>query len=145
MNRLVPSVALAFSLLAVASASSAAALFDGLWTIDIRTPAERQRGAQCGTAEFVLIQVGEKITGEHSMAVSGCGRINEGGLVKGVVVGTTAVLTVTSGRNGAIALGTAKVSNGRLQWRTIEEIKTGDLDGDSPLILDSGSLVRATH
>jgi hypothetical protein len=77
------------------------------------------------------------------MAVAGCGRLNEGGPVKGVVVGNTAVLVVTSGRNGAIAMGTAKLSNGKLRWRVVEEISAGSPEGDSPLILGNGSLARA--
>ena len=76
------------------------------------------------------------------MAVAGCGRLNEAGPVKGVVVGTTAVLVVTSGRNGEIAMGTAKLSKGKLQWRKVEEIKAGSPEGDSPLILGRGSLTR---
>jgi hypothetical protein len=143
MNRLVSPVALALGLLAYGSSSVAGEPFTGTWTIDLRTPVERQRAAECGTAEFVLAQAGEAITGTHSMAVSGCGRLNEGGPVRGVVVGTTAVLVVTSGRNGAIAMGTAKLSKGKLQWRQVEEIKAGSSEGDSPLILGGGSLVRA--
>ncbi len=44
------------------------------------------------------------------MATVDCGRLNEGGegTVTGVVTGNTAVLVVTSGRNGAIMLGTAR-------------------------------------
>ena len=143
MNRLISSVSLGLGLLGYVDFSIAESTFTGIWTIDLRTPAERQHGAECGTAEFVLTQAGDAITGIHSMAVAGCGRLNEGRPVKGVVVGNTAVLVVTSGRNGAIALGTAKLSKGRLQWRQVEEIKAGSSEGDSPLILGSGSLARA--
>jgi len=143
MNRLVVSpVALALGLLAHVGSSVAGEPFTGTWAIDLRTRAERQRGAECGTAEFVLAQAGDAITGTHSMALSGCGRLNEGGPVRGVAVGTTAILVITSGRNGAIAMGTAKLSKGKLQWRQIEEIKAGSPEGDSPLILGGGSLVR---
>jgi len=78
------------------------------------------------------------------MATSQCGRINEGGkdTVKGIALGSTAVLVVTSGRNGAIVLGSAKLSQGNLQWRTVEEIKSGEPEDDSPLILRSGTLLR---
>ena len=147
MNRLILpgalALALAFGLLGHVGSSIAGELFTGTWTIDLRTAAERQRRAECGTAEFVLTQSAEAINGTHAMAVAGCGRLNEGGPVKGVAVGKTAVLVVTSGRNGAIAMGTAKLSEGKLQWRQVEEIKAGSPDGDSPLILGNGSLVRA--
>jgi hypothetical protein len=143
MNRLIALVVLALSLLGYVSSSVAAQPFTGIWTIDLRTPAERQRRVECGRAEFVLTQAGDAISGIHSMAAAGCSRLNDGGPVKGVVFGNTAVLVVTSGRNGAIAMGTAKVSRGKLQWRQVEEIKAGSPEGDSPLILGSGSLARA--
>ena len=143
MNRLLSPAALAVGLLCYVGSSVAGEPFTGNWALDLRTPAERQRGTECGTAEFVLTQAGEVITGSHSMAVAGCGRLNERGPVKGVVVGSTAVLVVTSGRNGAVAMGTAKLSNGKLRWRLVEEISAGSPDGDSPLILGNGSLARA--
>ena len=141
MNRLVCRV-VRLVLLAYVGASGATESFTGAWSIDIRTPAERQRGAECGTAQFVLLQIGDDITGTHAMATSGCGRINEGGPLQGVAIGRTAVLVVTSGRNGAIAMGTAKLRQGKLQWRQIEEIKAGNPEGDSPLILGRGLLMR---
>jgi hypothetical protein len=143
MNRLFAPAALAVGLLCYVGSSAAGEPFTGAWTVDLRTPAEQQRGTECGAAEFVLTQTGEAITGTHSMATAGCGRLNEGGPVKGVVVGNTAVLVVTSGRNGAIAMGTAKLSKGKLQWRLVEEISPGSPEGDSPLILGNGSLARA--
>ncbi|RYE67975.1 MAG: hypothetical protein EOO81_09900 [Oxalobacteraceae bacterium] len=142
MNRSTWPFVLSLFLLACMGSTSAAEAFTGTWTIDLRTPVERQRGAECGAAEFVLTQTGNDLIGTHSMATSGCGRLNEGGSVRDVVVGKTAVLVVTSGRNGATKLGTAKLLNGKLRWRQIEEIKAGEPEGDSPLILGSGSLVR---
>jgi hypothetical protein len=93
---------------------------------------------------FNLTQTGEVITGTHSFSTVGCGRLNEAGPVNGVVVGDSAVLVVTSGRNGAIAIGTAKLVRGKLQWRTVDEIKAGTPEGDSPLILGTGTLTRAS-
>lgn len=140
MNRLFLPVSLV--LLAYVGSSVAGEPFAGRWFIDLRTPAERHRGVECGTAEFVLAQAGDDITGTHSMTVSGCGRLNEGGPVRGVVAGTTALLVVTSGRNGAIVMGTARLSKGKLQWRQVDEIKAGDSEVDSPMILGRGSLSR---
>ncbi|RZA29663.1 MAG: hypothetical protein EOP02_03855 [Proteobacteria bacterium] len=134
--------AIALWLLAYVSPSIATEPFAGTWAIDLRTPAQRQRGVECGTAEFVLKQVNDSITGIHTMATSGCGRLNEGSSVRGVAVGTTAVLIVTSGRNGAIVMGTAKLSKKGMEWRQVEEIKAGNPDEDSPLILSNGSLAR---
>ena len=114
--------------------------FSGSWSIDLRTDAERARNAECGRASFVLTQSGERITGSHTMSTVGCDRLNEGGegTVKGVVLGARAVLVVTSGRNGGMVMGTAKLRNGALQWQTTEEVRPGEPEGDSPLILGRG-------
>jgi len=84
------------------------------------------------------------ITGDHNFSTANCGRLNEGGpeTVKGIVVGDTAVLSVTSGRNGAIVLGVARLVGSRLRWETVQEIRAGEPEGDSPLILFKGTLVR---
>jgi hypothetical protein len=118
--------------------------FSGHWSVDLRNPAERKRGMECGSAEFDLAQQDTRIVGSHSMATVGCGRLNEGGdeTVKGVVVGDTAVLVVTSGRNGAVVMGTAKLRGGKLHWQTLEDIRPGEPEGDSPLIMGKGVLVR---
>jgi hypothetical protein len=121
--------------------------FSGKWTIDLRSASQRDQKLECGTAEFELTQEGARITGSHSMATVGCGRLNDGGLntVKGTVVGDTAVLVVTSGRNGAIVLGTAQLSSGLLKWQVIEEIQDGEPATDSPLILAKGALSRVSE
>ena len=118
--------------------------FTGTWTIDLRTPVQKSEKVECGTATFKLAQVGTKIVGDHSFATAQCGRLNEGGegTVKGVVVGGTAVLVVTSGRNGQIVLGSATVRDGALHWQVTEEIKPGEPEGDSGLILHKGILQK---
>ena len=142
MRCLVRLLILALGLIAATNPAQAAELFTGHWSIDMRTTSERQRGAECGGAAFDLTQTGETITGSHSFATVDCGRLNEAGPVSGVAVGNTAVLVVASGRNGAMALGTAKLVDGKLHWRQVEEIKTGSPEGDSPLILGEGTLTR---
>jgi hypothetical protein len=118
--------------------------FSGHWFLDLRTPAERQQKVECGSANFELMQTGDRILGSHSMATAGCGRLNEGGpeTVKGVVVGETAVLVVTSGRNGAIVMGTARLRGNTLHWQTLDEIRPGEPEGDSPLLMGQGVLTR---
>jgi hypothetical protein len=125
-------------------ATSTETNFSGTWTIDLRTPAERISKAECGGATFTLKQTDDRIVGEHTFATVGCGRLNEGGegTVKGVVVGSTAVLIVTSGRNGAVVFGVATIVGGRLKWDVLDEIKSGEPEGDSPLILQHGMLSR---
>ena len=68
----------------------------------------------------------------------------EGGdkTVKGIVISETAVLVVTSGRNDAVVMGTATLQGGALHWQALEEIRAGEPEGDSPLILEKGVLTR---
>ena len=143
MNRTLIQVVAALWATGCAGLSVAGDQFSGNWYIDLRTAAQKKSGVECGGAYFELRQTGTDITGTHGMATAGCGRLNEGGPVRGVVVGRTAVLVVTSGRNDAIAMGTALLSHGKLKWRQIEEIRAGSPEGDSPLILDNGTLVRS--
>ena len=134
----------ALSLLYIGVAHAEPQDFSGRWYLDLRTPSQRAKSVECGGAEFQLAQSGDRITGSHSMATAGCGRVNEGGpeTVKGVVVNGTAVLVVTSGRNGAMVVGKARVRQGKLHWQSLEEVRAGEPDGDSPLILEAGVLNR---
>lgn len=129
---------------ALSNAQQLTAPFSGTWSIDLRTPAQKKEKVECGTATFKLAQTGTKIVGNHLFATAQCGRLNEGGeeTVKGIAVGATAVLVVTSGRNGQIVLGSATVRAGALHWQVTEEIKPGESDGDSGLILHKGVLQK---
>ena len=117
--------------------------FSGSWSIDLRTPPERAAGVACGEAVFELAQSGDRVTGEHSMAAPGCGRLNEPGCksVSGVAIGRQAVLVVTSCRNGAVVLGKAERRGQNLYWHAVEELRPGEPMGDSALILSQGLLV----
>ncbi len=123
---------------------AAQADFSGSWIIDLCAPRAQEQKDECGVATFRLLQKGDRITGEHTFAAAGGGRLNEGGPVTGVVIGKTAVLAVTSGRNGAIVLGKATVQGTALRWLTLEEIKAGEPGGDA-LILEKGLLRRETQ
>lgn len=118
--------------------------FTGTWFIDLRTPAERERKAECGYADFTLVQTKERVEGSHSFGTADCGRMNEGGpgTVKGVVLDGKAILIVTSGRNGEMAMGIAIIEGNKLQWRVLRELRPGEPEGDSGLILWKGTLLR---
>lgn len=128
--------------LLAAGAALAQQPFSGEWEIDLRTPAQRKAGAECGTAHFALQQTGDQISGDHSMVTPGCGRLNEGGeaTVEGVARGNSAILVVTSGRTGAVVRGRAIREGSSLRWTVLEELKPGEPEGDSGLILDHGVL-----
>lgn len=116
--------------------------FSGTWYIDLRTKVQQQQNKDCGGAEFILKQTGDRITGNHTYATVDCGRLNEGGenTVKGIVVGSTAILVVTSGRNGAIVMGKAVKSKNALYWESLDDIAPGQPDGEISLILGKGIL-----
>jgi hypothetical protein len=128
----------------LSNAQNQSAPFTGTWSIDLRTPSQKKERVECGIATFKLVQTGNKVVGDHSMATPQCGRLNEGGegTVKGILVSGTAVLVVTSARNGQIVLGSATVRAGALHWQVSEEIRPGDPEGDPGLILHKGILQR---
>jgi len=108
----------------------------------LRTEDEIKRKVECGNTLFDLKQTRDRITGSHSFAAVGCGRLNEGGAgtVPGVVVGDVAVLTVSSGGYGDVVIGKARRKGNILYWQHLEEIKSGEPEGDSPLILGTTTL-----
>ena len=128
--------------LGFSNAIAASVDFSGHWFIDLRSQEERERKAGCGNADFTLSQANHRITGSHSFATVDCGQLNEGGdgTVRGYVMESTAVLVVTSGRNGAVVLGKATRHGDKLHWVSLEEIKPGDPPTDSPLILGDAVL-----
>jgi hypothetical protein len=131
--------------LLVVAVNATAADFTGTWSIDLRTPTQRERKAECGFAEFTLVQTKDQVEGSHSFYTADCGRINEGGpgTVKGVVVDGRAILVVTSGRNGEMALGIATLEGENLGWQVKRDLRSGEPKGDSGLILARGHLLRA--
>jgi hypothetical protein len=130
--------------LVIVAAHAAASDFTGTWSIDLRTPSQRERKAECGSAEFTLVQTKDQVEGSHSFYTADCGRINEGGpgTVKGVVSDGKAILVVTSGRNGEMALGIATLEGENLRWQVKRRLQPGEPEGDSGLILAKGLLLR---
>jgi len=110
--------------------------------VDLRTAEQREAKAECGGAGFDLVQQGNAITGTHYFATVDCGRVNEGGEVKGRAAGSEAILHVTSGRNGAVIRGRATLRGGRLEWQAEDALKAVEPEGDASLILGGGVLER---
>ena len=133
----------AFLLLVTTASFSYTAIaqnFEGKWVIDIRSAEEKKNNVECGMATFDLTQNGSNIVGTHEFYTPYCGRLNEGGSVVGEAKGSTAILFVTSGRNGAIVKGRAQLKKGHLYWLILKQLKSGEPEGDSPLILNKGVL-----
>ena len=125
-------------------AAAGNANFAGNWTSDTRPAEMRSRDDICGNVSLVLTQDGEDIHGAYYNAPVGCGRIEDGGQVHGVAIGNSAVLTITSARNGAVAIGVARISSGRLTWTLKEYATDGEPSGDD-LILGTFALELAVN
>jgi hypothetical protein len=111
--------------------------FDGTW--EYRKCFSKKEG-DCDSYYFSLVQKSDRLCGQHSGSSRELNQLNEGGPVHGIVVGKTAVLTVTSGRNGEIVLGKANLIAKNLRWETVQRIY--EAKSDDALILDRGVLKK---
>lgn len=115
----------------VAPASAAQPDFNGVWSVkwcDNTAP-----DADCGGFHLYLVQAGDKLCGSFFGARVRLSQIDEGDSrsVLGTAVGSTAVLTIRSGRTNAIYLAKAEHKGGSMAWRiteTIDANRTGDID-----------------
>lgn len=103
----------------------------GAWGSD--RCSESGQEASCGTFVLYLVQSKDRICGSYFGARPHLSQVDEGEprSVLGVVVGNTAVVSIESGRNGAIYLGTARKSGRTLRWQAVGTIKkpsSGDVD-----------------
>lgn len=115
----------------------------GVWGSD--RCGESDQEASCGTFVLYLVQNKDRICGSYFGGRAHLSQVDEGEprSVLGVVVGNTAVVSIESGRNGAIYLGSARKSGGTLHWQTAETIKKPSSD-DVDLIASSQSMKRKT-
>jgi hypothetical protein len=137
MKRAVVLVGIAMAPL-IASAQSSGP-FSGSWRLDLRSTEQRRANVDCGSASFMLKQEGSTVSGLYWYYSPGCGGLEEGAEVHGVVVQATAVLTVTSTRSDDIVMGTATLRNGSLHWQSGPTVKQGGGDAN---ILSRGILKR---
>jgi hypothetical protein len=132
------------SLLDVASAQVVAANkesgLSGQWYLEL---CDKKVSDQCGGFAVYLVQIGNKLCGDHFFATPGLGRLNEGAprSITGTVTNNVADIVITSGRNGAVFRVRAIQNNDILDWKIVEEIKRGP-EGDSALVLEKGKLKR---
>lgn len=113
----------------------------GAWGSDRCSRSDQD--ASCGAFELYLVQNKNRICGSYFGARQHLSQVDEGkpGSVIGVVVGNTAVVSIESGRNGAIYLGIARKSEGALRWQVVETIKNPSSD-DVDFIASDQSLKR---
>jgi hypothetical protein len=104
--------------------------FSGEWGVEWCDKADPK--ADCGGFSVSLAQEGDRLCGSYSGARVRLTQIDEGGsrAIRGVVVGDTAVLTIESGRSGAIYLVSAGVRGDRMRWKMRETVREADQDID---------------
>lgn len=111
-----------------AERSGTTAEIEGRWEVkwcDKRAPA-----SECGGFAVELNRNGDLVTGESFGARPRLAQIDEGGRVHGLLVGTTAVLTVESLRSGAIYLVRVSVGGNCLHWKVEDTIRPAEQDID---------------
>ena len=115
-------------------------VFSGEWSVEWCDKADPK--ADCGGFSVSLAQDGDRLCGSYSGARVRLTQIDEGGsrAIRGVVVGDTAVLTIESGRSGAIYLVSAGVRGDRMRWKMRETVREADQDID--IIATDDELVR---
>jgi len=120
------------------AAYAEAHLFSGAWEVKW---CDKNPKIECGGFYLYLIQKGTRICGDHFAATPGLGRLNEGGpkSIIGTVVGSTAVVAITSGRDNTTYLAKAKRVGPALEWQLLETIKEGEKT-DSSLIAANARL-----
>lgn len=113
----------------------------GIWGSD--RCSESGQDSSCGAFVLYLVQKKDRICGSYFGARQHLSQVDEGEprSVLGVVVGNTAVVSIESGRNGAIYLGTARKSGETLRWQAVETIKKPS-SGDVDLIAPDQSMKR---
>jgi hypothetical protein len=110
--------------------SAAKADFGGEWSVKWCDKADPQ--ADCGGFYVSLVQEGDRLCGSYNGARVRLSQIDDGGsrAIRGVVVGDTAVLTIESGRSGAIYLVSADVLGDRMRWKMRDTVREADQDID---------------
>ena len=110
------------------STRAAKADFNGSWSVQWCDKADPD--ADCGGFDIELTQVGDKISGESFGARVRLAQIDEGGLVHGIAIGSTAILTIESMRSGGIYLVEATIDGRCLHWKMRDTIRRSERDID---------------
>lgn len=110
------------------SAKAAKADFNGSWSVQWCDKTDPD--ADCGGFDVDLTQVGDKISGESFGARARLSQIDEGGVVHGIAIGNTAILTIESMRSGGIYLVEATIDGRCMRWKMRDTIRRSERDID---------------
>ncbi len=143
MNRPIMAACLTLGMSALPACASSpksapSADFSGNWSVkwcDRSNPK-----LDCGGFNLSLVQEGTRLCGDFGGALVNLRQIDDGQVV-GTVVGSTAVLTIQSNRNGSISLARAELHNNTLNWQVVDEVRQGD-NGDTDVISTKDELKR---
>jgi hypothetical protein len=115
--------------------------FSGVWSMIRCEP--NQPKYECATFYLYLTQRGNRICGEHFVATSGLGRLDEGdpGTVLGVAKEKSMILTIRSGRNGASYMAEGQVAGRKLIWQRVGMVVAGG-DDEPPIIPEKAALSK---
>lgn len=124
----IPVGCLALTACAHAQRSPSTTDFGGSWSVKWcdRTASD----ADCGGFVITLAQDGDLLKGEASGARVRLAQIDEAVTVHGIVIGSTAVMTVESGRSGAIYLVQASVDGDCMSWKVRDTVQAAQRDVD---------------
>lgn len=115
-------------------------LFDGEWSV--RWCDRNDPTAECGGFLLSLVQHGDRLCGSYSGARVRLSQLDEGDAraIRGVAIGSDAVLTIESARSGDIHLVRATVRGDAMHWRIVDTVH--DVDGDIDVLAYDNTLER---
>ena len=102
--------------------------FNGEWSVQWCDKTDPD--ADCGGFDVDLIQVGDRISGESFGARARLAQIDEGGIVRGIAIGNTAILTVESLRSGGIYHVEATIDGRCMHWKMGGTVRERERDID---------------
>lgn len=102
--------------------------FSGSWSVQWCDKTDPE--ADCGGFDIDLTQAGDKISGDAFGARVRLAQIDEGGIIHGIAVGNTAILTIESLRSGGIYLIKAAIDGNCMRWEMRDTIRKAERDID---------------
>ena len=102
--------------------------FNGSWSVQWCDKTDPD--ADCGGFDVDLTQIGDKVSGESFGARARLSQIDEGGVVHGIAIGNTAILTIESMRSGGIYLVEATIDGRCMHWKMRDTIRRSERDID---------------